>query len=243
LVYHLVFDNVGNQAADFISLNDLLTFDGLASNPRQPAFSDDFATLYAENGPWKLQPLDLPIFDLAYADGSHDGMGYIGAMGQYYGSISGSSNMVRERYTVSGGNRTISSASVKVKRISGTSPLTIRLETGSGALIDSATIPASSIALGNLPASDGDASILGGNTWVTANFSSAHVLTSGQTYNLRLSTSADTQYVAVPVQEGTDKGLSSYRFTDGDSQKTVDGGSTWANLYLWGYTDLQFYFR
>ena len=242
-IYHVVFDNVDTApTANWISLNDLVYLGG-PFTPRQPTLSDDLAVLYATPTTWAMQANDTPIFDLAYANGTHDGMGYIGAMGQYYGLTSGLSSMVREHFRVSGGDRTVTSASVKVKRISGTSPLTIRLETGDGTLIESGLISASVISLGNLPTSDGDASILGGNTWAEVTFLSPHALANGATYNLVLSTASDTQYVAVPVQEGTDKGLLSYRFTDGDGQRTTNGGSTWANLYLWGYTDLQFYLR
>jgi hypothetical protein len=238
-LYHVVFDNV-DPAPDvnWISLNELFYWGRLS--PRQPMFSDDFAVLYASPTRWVVQPGETPIMDLAYANGVHDGMGYIGAMGEYYGSISGSSDMVRERFTVSGGSRTISSANVKVKRISGTSPLTLLLEEGDGTLIESVDVPARSIALGSLPLGEGAAE-LGGNSWASAAFATPHVLSYGQTYDLRLSTTSDTQYIAVPVQEGTDKGLASFRFTDGDGQGTTDGGSTWTNLYEYGYVDLQFY--
>jgi hypothetical protein len=241
-IYHVVFDNVDPApTANWISLNDLFYWGGPFA-ASQPTFSSDFAVLYARPTMWTVLANDTPIFDLAYANGNHDGMGYIGAMGQYYGSISGPS-MVREHFTVSNGNRTVSSASVKVKRISGLGQLSIRLETGDGTIVESGVIVATAIPVGNLPASDGDASVLGGNTWATVTFPSPYTLASGSTYNLVLSTTSDTRYVAVPVQEGTDKGLLSYRFTDGDGQRTTDGGSTWANLYLWGDTDLQFYFR
>jgi hypothetical protein len=240
-LYHVVFDNVSPAPdVNWISLNVLFYWGG--RTPRQPTVSDDLAVLYASPTRWVVQPGETPIMDLAYADGTHDGMGYIGAMGRYFGAVSGASEMVRERFTVSGASRSISSASVKVKRISGTSPLTIRLENGDGTPIESIDVPASSIPLGALPLGEGEDE-LGGNTWASATFASLHVLEDGHTYNLRLSTSSDTQYIAVPVQEGTDKGLASYRFTDGDGQKTTDGGSTWSNLYEFGYVDLQFYFQ
>jgi hypothetical protein len=144
---------------------------------------------------------------------------------------------------VSGGDRTVTSASVRVKRISGTGPLTISLESGGGTPIDSVTVPADAIPLGQLPASDGDETTLGGNTWASGAFASPHLLADGETYSLRLSTLTGTQYVAVPVQEGTSKGLASFRFTDGDGQETTDAGSTWSSLYPYDDVDLQFYLR
>ncbi len=242
-IYHVVFDNVdAAPTANWISLNDLYYWGG-PSTPRQPTFSNDFAVLYATPTAWTVQPNDTPIMDIAYADGTHDGMSYIGSMAQYYGSVSGPASMTREHFTVSGGSRTVTSASVKVKRISGSSPLTIRLEKGDGTLIEAVDIPASSIAIGGLPAGESN---LNGNTWAIANFRTAHVLANGATYNLVLVSAAGTTYIAVPVQEGTTKGMVSRCFTDGDGQRTTDGGSTWSYLYPYldnARQDLQFYFH
>jgi hypothetical protein len=88
---------------------------GSIPTPRQAAFSDDFATLYAQPTTWKLQPAHLPIFDLTYASGQHDGQAYIGTLADRFGQINGSLNMAREKFTVSGGDRT-SRAHVRVKR-------------------------------------------------------------------------------------------------------------------------------
>jgi hypothetical protein len=241
-IYHVLFDNVASSPnSNWISLNVLYYWGSLT--PRQATVSDDVAVLYATPTTWSVQPGETPIMDLAYANGTHDGMGYIGILADRYGSISGSSNMVRQHFTVSGGSRTISSANVKVRRISGSGSLTILLEKSDGTLIESVNIPASSIPLGRLPTSNGDRSNLAGSTWASAKFRSRHVLANGQTYNLRLVTTAETEYIAVPVQEGTDKGLASFRFTDGDGQHTTSGGSSWTNLYLWDSVDLQFYFQ
>ncbi len=243
-LYHIVFDNTAaDPAANYISLNALFYWGG-PFTPRQPTFSDDYALLYATPTAWGVQDRDTPIMDLGYADGSHDGMNYIGSLAVAYGSVAGASDMVRELFTVTGGDRTVGSASVKVKRISGSSPITITLETGAGALIEAVSIPSSAIALGDLPTASTEAG-LGGNTWASATFLAPHVLTSGQTYALRLSTAAGTEYVAVPVQEGTTKGMASTCFTDGDGQRSTDGGVSWEYLYPFldnGRQDLQFYF-
>ena len=59
--------------------------------------------------------------------------------------LSGVSSMVREHFTVSGGDRTVASAHVRLRRTSGTSPLIITLETGAGVLLEAVSIPSSSI--------------------------------------------------------------------------------------------------
>jgi hypothetical protein len=238
-VYHLVFTNVAaDPARDYISLNDLFYWG--SESPRQPTFSNDFAVLYKEGRGWELKGNDAPIFDLTYANGEHDGMAYIGSLPDHYGVISGGSNMVRQHFTVSGSDRAVTSASVKVKRINGSAPLTLTLQKGSRTVVSN-NVPASAIALGNLPTVH-DASHLGGNTWATIEFPDL-TLESGVTYNLVVSTEGDTMYIAVPLQEGADKGLRSYRFTDGAGQRTTDGGASWSPLYLWSDVDLQFVLR
>jgi len=245
-LYDIVFENTdGSPATNYISVNDLLVYN-YAYVPRQPALSDDYAVLYARNdaygGAWHLMPRDTADMDLTYADGTHDGMGYIEAMAAQAGYVTGT-QMVREHFTVTGGARVVTSVAVRVMRSSGTgsNPLVLRLETGAGAEIESASIPYSSVVTGTV----GDTS--GGN-WVTATFRTPHVLAAGSTYNLRLSTGSGVTYAVVPIREGTDSGVQSavgfrsYRFTDGDGQKTLNG-STWTNLYAWSPVDLQFYFR
>ena len=74
-------------------------------------------------------------------------------------------------------------------------------------------------------------------------FNVSHTLRVGSTYNVRLSTAADTTYTTVPVREGTDSGFGSYRFTDGDGERTTDGGGSWSKLYEWSPVDLQFSFN
>ncbi len=235
--YHLVFENVSaSPTANWISLNALYYWGGPLT-PRQPAFADDLAVLRAAPSSWGVQSSDTPIFDLAYANGTHDGFAYVGTLWPNWGSISGSA-MVREHITVSGGNRTVTSAGVKLKRISGSSALTIRLENGDGSLIEAVDVPASSIPTGATPS--GSVAGLSGNTWAKVTFATSHVLANGATYNLRVSTAADTQYAAIPVQEGTSQGMLSPCFRDGDGQKTSNGTS-WANLYTG--VDLQFYLR
>ena len=218
-LYHVVFTNVdASPSANYISLNSLYTYQGAAS---KPLFGADFALL--EGG--SVRSGDIPVFDLAYADGTHDGQSYIGNLISNYGVIGGSSSQVRERFTVSGGSRTVTSASVRVRRTSGSAPLIIRLETADGTLIDDGAVAASSIAQS---AAGGDN---GGSVWATVAFGTSHVLANGQAYNLVISCADGTEYTAAPLQEGTTKGLHSFAFTDGQAEKTTNGGSSWGLLY------------
>ncbi|HYM64989.1 MAG TPA: hypothetical protein VES68_00670 [Candidatus Sulfotelmatobacter sp.] len=235
-LYHIVFENVSSDPNNnWISLNALYTYGQPAS---KPIFGNDYALLQAAPSAWSLQAGDIPIFDLAYANGSHDGMNYIGCMVDltYVGKISGSSNMVRETINVSGQDRLVSSVSVRVRRTSGSSPLVIRLEKADGTQIEEVTVPATSIAQSAAGLDNG------GSVWATANFSSIHTLANGQSYNLVLKTSSDTEYTVAPIQEGRSKGMRSYAFTNGVAQRTTNAGSSWSGLYG-SEADLQFYFK
>ena len=247
-IYFVVFENTDSAPlTNYISVNELAVLGGLSS-PRQPTFADsDHGVLYTRNGSWYLDGAYTAVMDLTYANGRTDGQGYIEAMIAMYGLVNGADNMVRERFTVTGGDRVITSASVRIKRTAGTSPLTLRLETNAGTLIDSAVVPADAVPLSSMGGK------MLGSAWVTAFFGTTHRLIDGTTYHLELVTAADTTYAMVPLREGTDSGeiggpgqptgFRSTRFTDGDGQKTTDGGSTWSNLYLWSPVDLQFYFK
>lgn len=234
-IYHLVFENIDpSPQTNWISVNELFQF----GTPKpQPAMPSSYAVLYKTSGGWQVKAGDVADMDLAYADGTRDGMGYVATMCERTGVVSGAANRVRQRFTVSGGDRLVRSVSVRVKRISGTGPLTLRLETGSGALVEAVDIPASAVPIAGAGCDNGAA------TWVTGTFTTDRVLADGATYNLRLSTPDGTQYTADSLLEGYDWGFRSRRFTDGNGQRSTDGGATWQDIYQWSGQDLQFYFK
>ena len=143
--------------------------------------------------------------DLGYSGGAHQGMGYIQNMTAQYGTLSGTTDMVREVFTVSGGDRTVTTASVRVRRSSGNDPLVLGLYTGAGTLIEAVSVPASLVPI-SAAGSDN-----GGSVWVGVRFLAPHVLTNGQTYYLRLSCAASSEYTAAPIRKGTTEGM------DGDT--------------------------
>ena len=69
---------------------------------------------------------------------------------------------------------------------------------------------------------------------------SSHVLANGSAYNLRLSTDGATRYTAVPIQEGTSKGLPA-RASPTATASAHRRRLSWANLYPFDSTDLQFW--
>lgn len=232
-LYDVVFENTDpNQTVNYISVNELYVF-GSTLTPRQPAFPDsDYAVLYADPT-WHLESRFTADMDLTYANGKHDGMAYVQNMIDKYGTISGVS-AVREHFTVTGTPVTIASVSVRVRRSSGTDPLTLSVKQGA------TTIAVGTVAAATVPvsAAGGDN---GGSVWATAALP-ATILAVGQTYDLVLSTPSSSAYTAAPIREGTDSGLLSYAFRDGSGQFTTNG-SSWADLYAFSPVDIQFCFR
>jgi hypothetical protein len=241
--YHVVFRNIdASPTVNFVSVNSLIVRQ--PPSPQQPRFPDlDWTQLMkAGNGSWTVRSGFTPILALNYANGRQDGQGYMEVWIRGYERIAGASFMARESFTVAGGNRTVSSVGVRLKRTGGTSPLVIRLETAAGVKLAEATVPAASIAV-QAPDSFGYPA-----TWATAALSSPVTLAAGQRYNLRLSTASGTEYSVYAIRQGVDYGFgSTTHFGDGLAYRTVNGGSTWETFGYggahYGQSDLQFFLR
>lgn len=233
-LYHIVFRNTDpSPSVNFVSVDDTFVY-GSTLVPGQPLFSDtDFAVLMNQ-GTWARRSNFTPILNLVYANGQIAGMGYMEVWIRDYALISGSAQ-ARETFTL-GAGRTVSSAAVRLRRTSGSSPLVVRLERSDGTLIDQASVPASSIPA-SAPGGDN-----GGAVWATVTFPASHALAPGA-YNLVLTTTSDTAYTIFSIRKGLDYGYAptSY-FADGEAQYTTGGG--WAPFAgRAGESDLQFYLR
>lgn len=222
-IYFIVFKNTDpNPATNFPSLNNLYV--GTETVPRQPRFADsDWAEVLKDSSSWWTRPDYTPTLGLYYSNGVAAGVGYayIGTTG----TISGSSQ-VRETFTVSGSDRYISTVGIRLKSVSGSSGLVVRLETSGGTVLDTVTIPASAVKSGR---------------WAKADFGTTHKLDAGTTYNLQLSTAGSSRYTLMSMYQGSSYGAwkTSTYFADGRAQ-TNTGGS-WSN---WGGRtdqDIQFY--
>ncbi len=242
--YCVVFTNTdGSPTVNYVSINCLFMF-GTSPIPagqgRQPLFADaDFGVLVDAGSGFAIRDRFTANIDLAYASGHHDGQGYVQLFTAQYGTLSGTTDMVREAFTVSGGDRTVVSVSVRVRRSSGTDPLILGLYTSGDVLIEAVSIPAALIPI-SAAGSDN-----GGSVWAGARFLAPHVLANGSGYYLRLSCASTSTYTAAPIRKGYDDGFdTSLVFLDGAGQFTTDSGGTWTDLYTFDtYSpDLQFYF-
>jgi len=240
-IYHIVFENPDpNPDVNFVSVDAL--YQAAAPTPSQPTMSDtDCAVLLFSNysgttgAIWKPRQGYTPVVQIDYDDGFTEGLGYMEVWVGAPESISGTSS-VRETFTVSGASDTIASVHIRAARISGSGALTVRLETGSGTLIEQGTIPASAFPLSTSATYD----------WGSLKFAAPHTLSSGQSYHLVLQSASSTVYQAFPIRKGSDYGYKSTTyFPDGYAQFLQNG--TWVGWTQWGVTDrtdgdLQFYF-
>jgi hypothetical protein len=231
-LYHLVFRNTdASPTTNFVSVNALFT--RAVTTPRQPGLSDqDWAQLLNDGHGWSVQQDYTPILDLGYANGVHAGMGYMEVWIDAPKTISGSS-AVREIFTPTA-NHAVSSVQVRISRKSGSSPLTVKLETSGGSVLASGSISASTI--GSSP------------SWTTANLSAGVTLSAGSGYFLVLSAPSDSAYSAYSIERGNNYQFSkSTYFSDGDGQYT--SGSSWSGFDQPGgssnnsNSDLQFLFH
>jgi hypothetical protein len=111
---------------------------------------------------------------------------------------------------VSGGSRTITDFHACLYNSTGaTGDITVRLEDGSGNLIEQGIIANASV-----PAS---------NNWVHYHFNTPRVLNNGSTYRIVLSAPPGNAFYIHPLQDGISVGLNANIFTDGQFQYTTDG--------------------
>jgi hypothetical protein len=240
-LYHIVFRNTDPApTVNYVSINGLYVARP-ALGPHQPRYDDaDWAQLMNSGSGWLVRPEYTPILALSYANGAREGVGYIEVWVDAYKTISGLAR-AREVFTVSGGDRLVASASIRLMRLSGSSPLTVRLEAADGTQVAVSTIAASDIPVGT-PGNGG-----GPSTWVTARFAAPALLQAGTTYRLVLSAPEDTAYSVFVIRKGSAYGFpTATYFADGHAQ--FDPGTGWV-AFDPGWTgpldqgDLQLYLR
>lgn len=249
-LYHIVYTNVAaDPTVDWVSLDHLYMWSGNGSV--QPTVSNTDLAMLERNcsGAWEVFTRGAghswtPTIELDYEDGYSQGQGYIQGYGQTTTSgwvnpklISGAKG-VRETFTVSGTSRTATAVSVRVNRISGTSPLTVRVEKADGTLVGQGTV---AVPQGTVSSSSNGAS------WVKVAFTTPLALTAGQGYHLVLSSPSDTVHTTHALEKGSSSGYKSTTyFADGHAEFT--SGSGWVGWDEWGIAnrsdnDLQFYFE
>lgn len=196
-LYHVVFSNDHPQAAsNWISVNGLVTWN--VDQPQPGAPRTDFSVLINHGRGWREEfavngkrAVNLPILDLGYTDGTHQGNGYMEVWIGQPRAIAGDQK-VRQVFTPEEPQR-ISGVSVRLKRTAPGGLLRLRLEEAEGRVVASAEVEGA-----QLPTS--------GHAWVSATFSTPCELQGGRRYHLVLSAPAGA-FVAYPLRDGGEFGF------------------------------------
>jgi len=235
-LYHLVFKNAdAYPTVNYLSVDDL--YHTVPTTPSQPTVSDTnlAVLLSAGGGSWQVRHGFTPIYELDFASGNSEGVGYMEGWVGFPRTISGV-HAVRETFTVSS-NVQVSSAAIRLSRIWGTAPLVVRLENANGVLVHQGTIPAADIPVTNATTP----------VWTKLNFGASYTLLAGHTYHLDFESSSTSLYEAFPIRKGSKYGFrSSTYFPYGHAEFNVSG--SWYGWEAWGQSnrtdgDLQFYFN
>jgi hypothetical protein len=251
-IYHVVWENIHPYyETNYISVNDVWSANDYSRNPD---FIGDYAVIVNANGSWGYKAEETydkftAVMDLAYENGLHEGQTYMQAFyesgssdTEIVGRIEGS-RQARELFTVQGGNKTVTAASVRAGREYGSDPLTIALKNSSGSTLGSGTVPASAVGFFDNYIADRSKSRDNGD-WVTVNFNSPITLNEGSTYQLVMTAPSGTRYNMTPIRyEGRDDiELESWAFREGRAQLSRDGGKNWEDNYNFQpYSNYQFY--
>lgn len=245
-LYHIVFTNPSaTQTTNYVSLNVMTVLSGQSAT--QPAYTSDFDVLN-NRGSW-ASVHETPVFDLTYTNGKHDGNGYYQITvttppSDPTQTILSGTSQARERFTPKV-DVTVNSMALRVKRLSGTSPLVLTLQ-GGGITIP-VSIDGTGVPISTAPNPSGsnhwDAASLSGGRWLKGSFP-ATVLKAGTEYTFKASTNSNTQYMAIPlraVNNEVSPAWGSRNFDDGVAERTANG-TNWTATYPDGNHDWQFYF-
>jgi hypothetical protein len=255
--YVVVFRNShASPSSNWFSINCNLLWDGNeAPSPHGlvPANPDHKVWQGTSGGAWSYDTRHWCGIDVEMTGGQHAGMAYhntmLGVASRQY--ISGSLR-VRQRLTVSGGDKAVKSLWVFVGRQSGTSNLTIQVLNSAGTVLRTLTVPYSAVEYWN-PAQVGWDSK---GSWVGGNFITGDLtLVNGQTYSIVLSTPVGTQYTCIGTHHTQDGStdvsgdpnattLQSWQFDDGlDYEYSTNGGGAWSLVYDYTPGHAPFFFE
>ncbi len=209
--YHVVFSNPApDPVNNYVSINDL--YQRARTPGMQPAVTDtDWAVLRksASDRPWQVNYGHTPIADLYYTDGFVQGQGYTNARSESFLQSLQGANQIRERFTVTERDRTVTSVLLRLRKVGTPEDLAIRLENGDSSLVEQGAIRSASVGTSA--------------TWVKLVFSKPRVLRTGKTYQVVVSAPAGDRYETWPLVRGSGYQTPTL-FTDGQAEYTTGSG-------------------
>lgn len=256
-IYHLVFENTSAAPkVDFASVN--LTMNQTPTTPRCAKYADaDFGMLRKfDTDPWGDDPSDaiyIPILDLRYGNGRHQGQGYMeveydSGLGARVDATGGKETRLRFTPTIA---RLVSGVHVRLaKETGGSGDALIALKQGSTTL-GSVVVTGSGLDEGEYTDANAGAS----GTFEGGDFASPVSLAAGTEYTLLLTGDAGADIWTRPIQSGgADYGFHPGTFfsevdSNGDPTVVLECRDTANTADVWtepegtaGCGCLQFYF-
>jgi hypothetical protein len=218
--YHIVIDNVHpRKASNYLSFNQLY-ITGFSDRRVMQYRNADLAWLGSSGGSnWRNDGNHIPVLDVIYANGTHDGFSYVSVGGPRWRSIGGQ-NRVRERFTVRGRTKIIDGLGAVVQRTGGSGPLRLSIVDRSGRVLASVEVRGGSSRY----------SRLAGRIPRTR-------LLRGRVYSLVLSAPSGTSFrthAILSADSSDDDGrhrMKSFAFRSGRGEYSTDGGSRWSPMY------------
>ena len=234
--YYLVFTNPDPDPVQNYASVDTLFLER-REGVRPPPLPSDVSVLWAYPSSGAESPIRwqadrfnsgsdyLPVVDVVGgAPGQHVGFGYMEVWSDNPKPIGGAAG-VRERFIYNRSRAArVAGASIRVRRTSDIAPpLHIRLETLSGQVIATATVPAS-----HVPSSSPG--------WVVTSFAEPPSVRPGQVLALILTADSDGAYEAFPIRDGSMFGFGNATvFPSGYAQ--FGNGASWTGWDQWGQPD------
>ena len=239
-LYHVVFTNIdADPVNNWISVNGIVSW--TTDQPQAQMPSSDLSALIDTGSGWKENfttdgkaSLNTPIVDFGYADGHHQGNGYMEIWVGQPRTISASQG-VREVFTPKSDVQ-VDAVNVRLRNTGSGGSLVMRVEKADGTLVGSVTLDG-----GTIPSDK--------HRFAGGAFCAPLTLKAGQGYNLVLSAPSGS-FVAYPIRDGgafgfaspTEFGEGHCEFNSGSGWQGWDGWtSSGSSSYVYG--DLQFYFR
>jgi hypothetical protein len=246
-LYHAVFTNIDpSPTTNWIGLDGLIEFPSASPAAVRPSFTD-WGLLLGQTGTsqwvdWTTgggaSVINTPTMAVVYADGTSFGCGYMEVWpSSSQARVVDGTRAVRETFVASR-PVTVAGVGVRAMRTSSGGALSIRLESGSGALLAEATVNGSAVSTAK-------------HDWVSASFSAPQTLVVGQAYNLVLRGASSGSFLAHCVRDGQTYGFEAGSvFADGHAQFDAADGQGFLGWYGWATAgspsykdgDLQFYF-